>query len=144
MNNSNSAEARQVAQTATAFERQQTDHVPKSVTGVLNEEMLVIALHAVLTRVVETSATSRGRRDPGAEVSPACIHEQSEDGAPGPPAHQRREARQVAGEAERTIGQPPRVCILRMLLAAALQCGKMSLVEGVACMHALDEDESHA
>ena len=42
---SNTSMARQIAQAASAFERQRTGHAPKSVTVVLSEDTLVITLH---------------------------------------------------------------------------------------------------
>lgn len=41
--------AQQIAQAASAFELQTTGHVPTSVTVVLNEDMLVIALRGALS-----------------------------------------------------------------------------------------------
>lgn len=125
----------------TAFEQPPTSHVPRSASVALSAEMLVIALHAVLTRVEETIAESSETRYPGAGVWPIRIHE-----CPGPipaglPAHQRCEARQAARDDERTTDSPAPVSILRRLLAEALQCGEMSLAEGVACMQALDDGE---
>ena len=49
MDRSDSTMAQQIAQAASAFEQQTTGHVPTSVTVVLNDDMLVIALRGVLS-----------------------------------------------------------------------------------------------
>lgn len=49
MQKSNSTMARQIAQAASAFEKQRTGQLPKSVTVVLSESTLVITLHGALS-----------------------------------------------------------------------------------------------
>jgi uncharacterized protein YbcI len=50
MDNSREATmAQQIAQAASAFQQQQTGHVPKTVTVVLSEDTLVITLRGVLS-----------------------------------------------------------------------------------------------
>ena len=49
MNESNSTMAQQIAQAASAFERQRTGHAPRSVTVVLSGETLVVTLHGALS-----------------------------------------------------------------------------------------------
>jgi uncharacterized protein YbcI len=49
MDNPNSTMAQQIAQAASAFERQRTGHAPKTVSVVLNKETLVITLHEALS-----------------------------------------------------------------------------------------------
>jgi len=56
MNNSNSTMARQIAQAVTAFEDRRTGHVPTSVTVVLSENTLVIALHGTLSEAEKALA----------------------------------------------------------------------------------------
>ena len=136
MNDSTSTVARQVAQATVTFEQEQTGHVPQSVTMILSDEMLVIALQAVLSGVVETVAES-----PERPVVSSTIHEHPKYTAAGQPTHQRRETRQAAGEDARTTDSPSPFLTLRRWLADALQCGEMSLAEGIACMRALDDGE---
>ena len=100
MNDSTSTVARQVAQATVTFEQQQTGHVPQSVTMILSDEMLVIALQAVLSGVVETVAENPERL----RVS-STIHEHPGCTAAGQPAHQRWETRQAA-EGRRTRHRP--------------------------------------
>lgn len=49
MQKSNSTMAQQIAQAASAFEKQRTGQLPQSVTVVLGENTLVIALHGALS-----------------------------------------------------------------------------------------------
>jgi uncharacterized protein YbcI len=49
MDKSNSTAARRIAQAASAFQQRRTGHVPESVTVVLSEDTLVIALHGALS-----------------------------------------------------------------------------------------------
>ncbi len=58
MDKSNSTMAQQVAEAASAFERQRTGHVPKSVTVVLSEDTLVITLHGALSPAEKAMAQS--------------------------------------------------------------------------------------
>ncbi len=58
MDDSNSSMARRVAQAASAFEKQLTGHVPKSVTVVLSDNTLVITLHGVLSPAERALAQS--------------------------------------------------------------------------------------
>ena len=51
--------AQQIAQAASAFERQRTGHVPKSVTVVLCEDTLVITLRGALSPAEQALAQSR-------------------------------------------------------------------------------------
>ena len=61
MNNSSSTMEQQIAQAASDFEQQRTGHVPKSVTVVLNGDMLVIALRGALSPAEKALAkTSAG------------------------------------------------------------------------------------
>jgi hypothetical protein len=101
-----------------------------------SDKMLVIALQAVLSGVVETVAESPKRP----EFS-STIHEHPGCTAAGQPAHRRRETRQAAGEDERRADSPSPFLALRRSLANALQCGEMCLAEGIACMQALDDAE---
>jgi uncharacterized protein YbcI len=50
--------AQQVAQAASAFQRQRTGHAPKAVTVVLSEDTLVITLHGALSPAEEALAKS--------------------------------------------------------------------------------------
>lgn len=50
--------AQQVAQAASAFQKQRTGHTPKAVTVVLSEGTLVITLHGALTPAEQALATS--------------------------------------------------------------------------------------
>ena len=50
----------QVAQAASAFQRQRTGHVPQSVTAVLSEDTLVITLHGALSPAEEALAETPG------------------------------------------------------------------------------------
>ncbi|MCI0380149.1 MAG: DUF2294 domain-containing protein [Gemmataceae bacterium] len=58
MDDSNSTIARQLAHAASAFERQRTGHVPKSVNVVMSEKTLVITLHGALSPAEKAVATS--------------------------------------------------------------------------------------
>lgn len=58
MDKSNSTMARQIGQVASAFERQRTGHVPKSVTVVLSGDTLVITLHGALSLAEKAVAKS--------------------------------------------------------------------------------------
>jgi uncharacterized protein YbcI len=58
MNQSNSTMAKDIAQAVTAFEERRTGHVPSSVTVVLSESTLVIALHGTLTPAEKALARS--------------------------------------------------------------------------------------
>ena len=49
MDKSNSSMARQLAQAASAFQRQRTGHEPKSVIAVLSGDTVVVTLHGALT-----------------------------------------------------------------------------------------------
>jgi len=61
MDKSSSTMEQQIAQAASDFEQQRTGHVPKSVTVVLNGDMLVIALRGALSPAERTLAkTSAG------------------------------------------------------------------------------------
>ena len=133
-----------IAQTAITFEQEQTGHVPQSVTMILSDEMLAIALHAVLTPVEEGQAESPLKRGPGAGVSRTSIHEHQGLTAAGQPTDSRCETLPVTGEDEMITSLPTPVWLLRRWLAAALQCGEMSLAAGIACMQALDDFESRA
>ena len=135
-----------IAQTAITFEQQQTGHVPQSVTMILSDEMLAIALHAVLTPVEESQAKSPLKRGPGAEVLWTSIHQHQGLAASGQPTASRCATLPVTGEDEMITGlpTPTPVWLLRRWLAAALQCGELSLAEGIACMQALDDFESRA
>src|ERR1700675_2013776 len=50
--------AQQVAQAASAFQRQRTGHAPKSVTVVLSEDTLVVTLHGALSAAEKALAQS--------------------------------------------------------------------------------------
>ena len=56
MNASEKAMAEQVAQVAIAFQTERTGHAPASVTVVLSEDTLVVALHDALTPAEKTLA----------------------------------------------------------------------------------------
>lgn len=58
MDNSNLTTAHQIALAASAFEQQRTGHVPKSVTVVLREDVLVITLHGALSPAEKALAKS--------------------------------------------------------------------------------------
>jgi uncharacterized protein YbcI len=58
MNNHNSTMARQIAQAASAFERQRTGNTPTSVTVVLSDTTLVITLHGALSEAERAVAKS--------------------------------------------------------------------------------------
>lgn len=58
MNQSNLTMAQQVAQAASAFEKQRTGHAPRSVTVVLSEDTLVITLHGALSPAEQALAQS--------------------------------------------------------------------------------------
>jgi uncharacterized protein YbcI len=58
MNDAESAMAQQVAQVAIAHQKERTGRAPASVTVVLNEDTLVIALHDALTPAEKTLATT--------------------------------------------------------------------------------------
>jgi uncharacterized protein YbcI len=58
MDESNSTMAQQLAQAASAFERQRTGHAPKSVTVVLSEDTLVITLRGALSPAEKAVAKS--------------------------------------------------------------------------------------
>ena len=49
MNKPNLTQAQQVAQAASAFQEQNTGHMPKAVTVILNEDTLVVTLHGALS-----------------------------------------------------------------------------------------------
>jgi hypothetical protein len=144
MNDSISTVARHVAPSTITFNQQQTGYVPQAVTMILSDEMLRIALHAAWTPVEESQAESPLQHGPGAEVSWASIHEHQGLTAVGQPTDSRCETLPVTGEDEMITGLPTPVWLLRRWLAAALQCGEMSLAEGHACMQALDDFESRA
>jgi uncharacterized protein YbcI len=63
--------AQQIAQAASAFELQTTGHVPTSVTVVLNEDMLVIALRGALSPAEKALA-----RDPAGAAQMQEYHRQ--------------------------------------------------------------------
>jgi uncharacterized protein YbcI len=50
--------AQQVAQAASAFQRERTGHTPKSVTVVLSEDTLVVTLHGALSPAEQAAAKS--------------------------------------------------------------------------------------
>jgi uncharacterized protein YbcI len=56
MNKTNSTVAQQIAQAASAFERQRTGHLPRSVTVVLSDETPVITLHGTLSEAEKVLA----------------------------------------------------------------------------------------
>jgi uncharacterized protein YbcI len=58
MDGSGSAMAQQIAQAVSAFERQTSGHVPRSVTVVLRDDTLVITLHGALSPAEEALAGS--------------------------------------------------------------------------------------
>jgi uncharacterized protein YbcI len=58
MDNPNSTMARQIAQVASAFERQRTGNTPRSVTVVLSDTTLVITLHGALSEAEKAMARS--------------------------------------------------------------------------------------
>ena len=58
MNKSNSTQAQQIAQAASAFQAQRTGHVPKSVAVILSEDTLVITLHGALSPAEKALAKS--------------------------------------------------------------------------------------
>jgi uncharacterized protein YbcI len=58
MDKSHSTRARQIAQAASAFERQRTGHAPESVTVVLSDDTLVITLHGALSPAEKALAES--------------------------------------------------------------------------------------
>jgi uncharacterized protein YbcI len=58
MNKFDPTMAHQIAEAATAFERQRTGRVPKSVTVVLNDNTLVITLHGALSPAEKALAQS--------------------------------------------------------------------------------------
>jgi uncharacterized protein YbcI len=60
MDNSESSMAQQIAQAAVAFEQQRTGHGPESVTVVLSDDTLVIALHGALSPAEKALAASPG------------------------------------------------------------------------------------
>jgi len=63
--------AHQLAQAASAFERQRTGHAPKSVSVVLNKETLVITLHEALSPAERAQAKS-----PAAAAQMQAFHRQ--------------------------------------------------------------------
>ncbi len=71
MDRSNSTIAQQIAQAASAFEEQTTGHAPSSVTVVLNEDMLVIALRGALSPAEKALA-----RDPTSAAQVQEYHRQ--------------------------------------------------------------------
>ncbi len=58
MNKPNATMARQIAQAASAFERQRTGKTPRSVTVVLSDTTLVITLHGALSEAEKALAKS--------------------------------------------------------------------------------------
>jgi uncharacterized protein YbcI len=58
MDKSKTTKAQQLAQAASAFERQRTGRMPKSVTVVLSEDTLVITLHGALSPAEKALAQS--------------------------------------------------------------------------------------
>ena len=58
MDESNTTMAQQIARAASAFERQRTGHVPKSVTVILSEDTLVITLRGALSPAEKAVAKS--------------------------------------------------------------------------------------
>jgi uncharacterized protein YbcI len=58
MDKPHSTRARQIAQAASAFERQRTGHAPESVTVVLSDDTLVITLHGALSPAEKALAES--------------------------------------------------------------------------------------
>ena len=60
MNESNSTMAQQIAHAVSAFERQRTGHAPRSVTGVLSGETLVVTLHGALSPAEQAVASTPG------------------------------------------------------------------------------------
>jgi uncharacterized protein YbcI len=58
MDRSNATMAEQIAQAASAFEKQRTGHLPKSVTVVLSNDTLVITLRGALTPAEKALAQS--------------------------------------------------------------------------------------
>ena len=58
MDESNATMAQQIARAASAFERQRTGHVPKSVTVILSEDTLVITLREALSPAEKAVAKS--------------------------------------------------------------------------------------
>jgi uncharacterized protein YbcI len=61
--------AQRIAQAATAFERERTGHAPTSVTVVLSDDALVIALHGALSEAEKALA-----RDPGGAAKVQEFH----------------------------------------------------------------------
>jgi uncharacterized protein YbcI len=58
MDDFNPMKAQQIAQAASAFEKQRTGHAPTSVTVVLSEDTLVITLHGALSPAEKALAQS--------------------------------------------------------------------------------------
>lgn len=58
MDKCNSTMAQQIAQAASAFERQRTGHAPQSVSVILNEDTLVITLRGALSPAEKALAQS--------------------------------------------------------------------------------------
>ena len=58
MDEPNATMAQQIARAASAFERQRTGHVPKSVTVILSEDTLVITLRGALSPAEKAVAKS--------------------------------------------------------------------------------------
>jgi uncharacterized protein YbcI len=63
--------AQQIAQVAEAFEQERTGHRPKSVTVVLNDDVLVIMLHGALSEAEKALA-----RDPDGAAHLQEFHQQ--------------------------------------------------------------------
>lgn len=104
MNKLNPTMAQQIAEAAIAFEQQRTGHVPKSVTVVLNDDTLVITLHAALSPAEQALA-----RDPDGAAQVQELHRRLFNSSAGTLREEIRritgvEVREATAEVETTSG----------------------------------------
>ena len=96
--------AQQVAQVASAFQKQRTGHEPKSVTVVLSEDTLVVTLHEALTLAERTLARSPEGAAQVQEFHRQLFQNSSDMLRQEISRITGREVREVAGEVETTTG----------------------------------------
>jgi len=118
--------AQQIAEAASAFQRQRTGHAPRAVSVVLSEDTLVITLHEALTpaeRVLASSAEGAARVQE--------FHRQLFNNSAEPLRHEIRritgvEVREAAAEVETTTGGVVQVFTTGTMVQVFLLAQKIS------------------
>jgi len=103
-----SNKAKQIAEVAKAFEQERTGHRPKSVTVVLSDDALVIALHGALSQAEKALA-----RDPNGAAKVQEFHQQLFASAAGP---LRTEIERITGAKVREASaeiEPPQGTVMK-------------------------------